>query len=430
MREATTEHEIGFEQLTRLINERLRGLGELQIRAEITSARVSSDDGLQLEFGTSLGHHLRGYLPGRLRGRIDGTLRQFSLSCDDVLQKGHEVVLSGRLQYRPEFNHVELIVSAVRPHFVAGITAQERDALRKRLQAEGVQPQSAVHRPFAPRRIGVISGRNAAGLEDFERILRSSHFEYFIQPELIPLFGSRSAGECRRAIERLASTQDLIVLVRGGGAAGSFAMFDDEAVVRAVAHCMTPVMCGTGHDRDCSLTDEFAFCSAVSPSDAAHKILEYSEHDSGVLFALADKARGGVNDALGRRRKVRLKARTLLLAGGSLVVTALALIGDPAVSTVLLAVLLMAAWIAWRIRRRRARVQPLARPRIVNAADGCRWLRELPMELDSLTEAHLEMLQAMVDSVRNEALARMKSRVDCGTRMPPSAAPCRNPDAR
>src|SRR5262249_42509315 len=132
--------------------------------------------------------------------------------------------------------------------------------------------------------------------------LQRSAFAYELQSELIPLFGPVAVSECCSAIERLAFTADLIVLVRGGGSAGSFAMFDDEKVVRAVAGCKTPVLCGVGHGRDRSLTDEFAYNSSISPSDAAQTIIAFSERDRQELNTAAQAAQDAVDSAIVARR--------------------------------------------------------------------------------------------------------------------------------
>jgi exodeoxyribonuclease VII large subunit len=62
-------------------------------------------------------------------------------------------------------------------------------------------------------------------------------------------------------------------LVRGGGATTDLAVFDSEAIARAVAELEVPVLTGIGHDIDRSVADEVAHASYKTPTACAQAVV-------------------------------------------------------------------------------------------------------------------------------------------------------------
>ena len=65
---------------------------------------------------------------------------------------------------------------------------------------------------------------------------------------------------------------DLIVIVRGGGAATDLAVFDSRTLASAIAATATPVLVAVGHSTDRYLADDIAAYSAATPTAAAELI--------------------------------------------------------------------------------------------------------------------------------------------------------------
>jgi exodeoxyribonuclease VII large subunit len=109
---------------------------------------------------------------------------------------------------------------------------------------------------------------------------------------------------------------DVVLVVRGGGAAVELTAFDDERVARAVARCPRPVWVAVGHSGDRSVADACAQRSFPTPSAAA-----------AALVAIAASVEQGLDDAatrIGRSAAALSMACSDRLGSTSSAVTSLA----------------------------------------------------------------------------------------------------------
>jgi exodeoxyribonuclease VII large subunit len=66
---------------------------------------------------------------------------------------------------------------------------------------------------------------------------------------------------------------DVIIVARGGGSVEDLLPFSNEALVRAVSACRTPVVSAIGHEQDAPLIDFVADLRASTPTDAAKRVV-------------------------------------------------------------------------------------------------------------------------------------------------------------
>jgi len=182
------------------------------------------------------------------------------------------------------------------------LAALER--LKKKLAAEGVFERKRPL-PFMPRRVGIVTGNDAAAKRDILTTI-STRFpaaqvvvaETYVQGP----FAVAAMVDALREVGALPDV-DVIVLARGGGSFEDLLPFSDERLVRAVAASPVPVVSAVGHEQDTPLCDLAADARASTPTAAARLVVP----DAAEVLQRLDRARGalarGARSVLDRRRQ-------------------------------------------------------------------------------------------------------------------------------
>ena len=155
----------------------------------------------------------------------------------------------------------------------AGAIAAKVEALRKRLQTEGLFEQVR-KRAFArfPRRVALVSARGK-GAADFQSTLREKSPNVTVRFVETRVQGDGAEIDIAEAIDR-ASREDVdaIIVLRGGGSYEDRYPFNTEPVVRAIVRSRHPVVTAIGHTGDRHLADEVADAVFKTPTAAAEHI--------------------------------------------------------------------------------------------------------------------------------------------------------------
>ena len=218
------------------------------------------------------------------RGRFD------ALRLD--LADGERVHVFGRpelYEQRAEFKLRALTIE----RFGVGAHLASLEQLKTRLAAEGLFADARKRPlPFLPRRIGVVTGSDAAAKRDLVTTIRTRFPPASVLIAETYVQGSRAAAEIVAAIGALCEQPevDVVVLTRGGGSFEDLLPFSDERVVRAVAECPVPVVSAVGHEQDTPLCDLAADLRASTPTAAGKLVVpELAE-----LWRRLDLARGAL----------------------------------------------------------------------------------------------------------------------------------------
>ena len=188
---------------------------------------------------------------------------------------GMRVRAQGRLDVYGARGDLQLVVESLAP---AGEGALFEQFLRLKAQLEAQGLFDAARKrelPSQPRSIAVVTSLGAAALRDVVTALRRRvpHVPVVIHPASVQ--GAQAPAELCAALEaaygrwQAAGEGEVLLLVRGGGSLEDLWAFNDEAVVRTVAHAPMPVVCGVGHETDFTLVDFVADLRAPTPTAAA-----------------------------------------------------------------------------------------------------------------------------------------------------------------
>jgi exodeoxyribonuclease VII large subunit len=171
------------------------------------------------------------------------------------------------------------------------------DRLRRALAAEGLfAPERKRALPFLPGVIGLICGRESAAQRDVQENAERRWPAVKFRVEQTAVQGPYAAGEVIAALGRLDEDPDVdvIVIARGGGSVEDLLPFSDEALIRAVAACRTPVVSAIGHEQDTPLLDYVADLRASTPTDAAKRIVPDIAEQQALITQLRQRARRSV----------------------------------------------------------------------------------------------------------------------------------------
>jgi exodeoxyribonuclease VII large subunit len=186
----------------------------------------------------------------------------------------------------------------------AHLAALER--LKASLAAEGLFAETRKRPlPFLPRRIGVVTGNDAAAKRDIVTTIRSRFPAASVLVAETYVQGPRAATEIVAAINALCEQPDVdvLILTRGGGSFEDLLPFSDERVVRAVACCPVPVVSAVGHEQDTPLCDLAADVRASTPTAAGKLVVPELTELCGRLDRAREAIARSVHRSLERDRQ-------------------------------------------------------------------------------------------------------------------------------
>jgi exodeoxyribonuclease VII large subunit len=194
---------------------------------------------------------------------------------DPPLAEGQRVVVHAKPDFYTGRGSLSLRAREIRPIGLGALLA-ELARLRDLLAAEGLfAPERKKPLPFIPQRIGLICGRASAAMDDVLVNARERWPAIQFEVREVAVQGVQAVPAVTAALAELDALPevDVIILTRGGGSVEDLLPFSNEALVRAVAACVTPVVSAIGHEQDAPLVDFVADLRASTPTDAAKRVV-------------------------------------------------------------------------------------------------------------------------------------------------------------
>jgi exodeoxyribonuclease VII large subunit len=159
--------------------------------------------------------------------------------------------------------------------------------------------------PRLPRRIGLVTGNDAAAKRDLLTAITTRFPPARILVAETYVQGPRAAVAITEALRAICEAPeiDVVVVARGGGSFEDLLPFSDERLIRALADCPVPTVSAVGHEQDTPLSDLVADARASTPTAAARLVVP----DLVDLIARLDRSRAalsrGARSALDRERR-------------------------------------------------------------------------------------------------------------------------------
>ncbi len=234
------------------------------------------------------------------------------------VQDGLQVICQGEIDVYPPRGSYQLIIRAIEPLGEGALQLALRQ-LRARLSAEGLFDE-ARKRPLPrfPRRIAFVTSPTGAAIRDFLEVVRRRWRGAHVLVIPARVQGDGAAEEIVRGIQvanALIESPDVLIVGRGGGSLEDLWCFNEEIVVRAIHASRIPVVSAVGHEIDVTLSDLVADVRALTPSEAAERVVPSADEIAAGLKSAAERLTAALRsraqsarerlDALATRRVFR-----------------------------------------------------------------------------------------------------------------------------
>ena len=233
------------------------------------------------------------------------------------LHDGLSIICRGRLDLYPPRGAYQLIVDQLVPQGVGALELALRQ-LREKLTREGLFEQSRKRTlPRYPRRVAFVTSPTGAAVRDFLEVLRRRWrgVDVLIIPARVQ--GEGAARQIAQGIEianRLRPAPDVLVVGRGGGSLEDLWAFNEEILVRAVAASKIVTVSAVGHEIDVTLCDLAADVRALTPSEAAERVVPSAEDLRNGLVSLHERMRSSLTQKMtSMQRELAFLARSAVL---------------------------------------------------------------------------------------------------------------------
>ncbi len=205
--------------------------------------------------------------------------RAIALRLRFDLRDGMRVIARGRLTLYMPRGEYQLLIEEIQPKGIGPLELAFRQ-LKEKLSLKGYfDPKRKRKLPRIPRRIVLVTSPSGSAVRDMLEILsrRWPAAEVWVCP--VHVQGEGAAAEVAEAIgtlNRIAETGpilDVLVVGRGGGSLEDLWTFNEECVAQAIFQSRIPVIAGIGHEDDLTIADMVADVRALTPSEAAEKVV-------------------------------------------------------------------------------------------------------------------------------------------------------------
>lgn len=189
------------------------------------------------------------------------------------LQDGMEVKLGGFPAIYQRNGRFRFMVQSLE---IAGEGSLKKayELLKAKLEKEGLFTRKRELPEFI-KRIGVVTSRQGAVIEDFKNNLKELGFEVFLKD--VRVEGVRAVDDICEALAWFNDNAekmklDVLVVMRGGGSLEDLQAFNNELVARAIYASKVPTITAIGHHKDVPIASLVGDNAPSTPTGAAVRV--------------------------------------------------------------------------------------------------------------------------------------------------------------
>jgi len=218
----------------------------------------------------------------------------FESSTGQNLKVGLNVLMAVTVEFSGVYGF-SLNVRDIDPTYTIGELAARRLQIIRQLESDGIAYMNKqINFPYLPQRLAVISSSTAAGYGDFCDQLTNdnSHFAFYLKLFPAIMQGDQAESSIIKALEKIYKHIDLfdvVIIIRGGGAATDLACFDSYNLALNCAQFPLSIVAGIGHQRDSTILDMVAHISVKTPTAVAEFIIGRMQDAENEVYNLADE---------------------------------------------------------------------------------------------------------------------------------------------
>ena len=237
--------------------------------------------------------------------------RQNALYLKVKPKDGLEILARGRISVYEARGQYQLYVEAIEPQGFGALQLAFEE-LKKRLAGEGLFDDEAKQPlPRFPSRIGVVTSPSGAAIADMLRVLERRFPGLWVRLYPSAVQGPNAAPEIVKGLRHFNESgwPEVIIIGRGGGSLEDLWAFNEEAVARAIAESVIPVISAVGHQTDFTIADFVSDLRAPTPSAAAEVVVPERAEVADAVDTLAGRSQQAL------RYRIARAGRRLVEAG-------------------------------------------------------------------------------------------------------------------
>ncbi|XEC92842.1 exodeoxyribonuclease VII large subunit [Paenibacillus tarimensis] len=244
------------------------------IRMKLESDSILADVWLRGEL-SNYTHHSSGHMYFTLKDK-DSRIKCIMFASHNqrlpfIPREGMKVMARGNVSVFERDGNYQFYVTAMQPDGIGSLYLAF-EQLKRKLEEEGLFAQERKRAiPVLPKAIGVVTSPTGAAVRDVLTTLERRYPSVPVYVVPVVVQGSQAAPSIVKAIELMNRLNEVDVLIvgRGGGSLEELWAFNEEAVARAIAASVIPVISAVGHETDYTIADFVADLRAATPTAAA-----------------------------------------------------------------------------------------------------------------------------------------------------------------